>query len=343
MSEDIRIRALDPDNEVEIARVIDLFRGSYGEIFPNQKLFDLGFWKTHFTTSAIGLVAEIAREIVGYVALRPEKEFERHVQLMFPVCDKSVSARIPELARATWSTIHRLATRQDWEAIFLYGFTRSETLQQVTADVVGSHEVALLPDFFPANTPTGVERLHSLLALRVFHSPSPRTLFVPERHREIVQSLLQPLGLVRTIETTTRRAAPQPSRAGTEPFALMAPTANGVCQIAVTPSLLKEVAPVIAMTGTDNAEVSFVHVDILDPAAPAVIDELESAGLSFAGVAPLLHGRDSLILYRARGPLNLTEAVYAPASKRLVKYLTNNSTSAKAPRAKSRATVAAAA
>lgn len=343
MSEDIRIRALDPDNEVEIARVIDLFRARYGEIFPNQKLFDLGFWKTHFTTSAIGLVAEIGREIVAYVALRPERDNPRHVQLMFPVCDATVTARIPELASAAWRTILRLATRQGWEALFLYGFTRSDTLQRVTSEIVGSHEVALLPDFFPANSAAGAERLHSLLAVRYFGSPAPATWYVPERYRDIVQTLAQPLGLVRTIESSTRRMPPQPLRSGAEPYSLMAPTANGVCQIAVTPSLLRDVAPVIALTGADNAEVAFVHVDLTDPAAPAVIDELEAAGLAFAGIAPLLHGRDALILYRSRRPFQLAEKVVSPASKQLANCLSDQTRKLKTPRGKARTNVAAAA
>jgi len=342
--EDIHLKAANPDNEVEIKQLSNLFRRVYGKSFPIDSVYDPQFWRTHIGTRFISVIAVRKGRIIAHLGAYPDSDEPRHVQLCFPLCDPAYSHLIPMLGKGAWSILQKQAQRQRWKMIYYFVFGNVPDMQQMADSIFFTKEVAICPDYLPASNlrPRGNKnvkgirrtsngsRTHISITQRIITAEEnpPLKLFIPRHHRQMIECLYEPLGLKRTFMDRPKHlreahALPAEARAVEKNYF----SKTGVVHSFVHPSLLPgRPDDVEGLSANGNSQV-YAFVNMEDPACPAFCEKLEDKGYQFCGILPLLKGRDSVVYYKASSTV-LQQAdrqfdedfFYSPRAKMLASY-----------------------
>jgi hypothetical protein len=158
---------------------------------------------------------------------------------------------------------------------------------------------------------TTSQRQSCMLYVKPLRRREVRTIFAPPRHRSIVASIYQELGLPVTMRdgsaatgrgifhtSITRRDA----LATIDVAAVGAETAELVCQA------------VADFRATQRLGAIYASLPLEDPGTPGLCDALESRGFFFSGVGPwMLDGKDALRLQMLLTPIDLSRLVVVGA------------------------------
>lgn len=164
------------------------------------------------------------------------------------------------------------------------------------------------------------QRISCLLYYRHLVEPELRIIFVPSRHKPIMEDIYQNLGF--------------PVKFGEE----QAPEGRGICSVSVNAGAAKAIVKVgrvgadtahavrharRELTEHSHAEVVFIDMPLTDPATPYAVEALEEYGFSFAGIAPhFSESGDMLRLVYLTEPLIREHIVtYEDFAGRLVEYV----------------------
>jgi hypothetical protein len=305
----LTIKALGPDNDVELAQIVQLVEKGYGDTFPIKSAYDLQFWKAHIGQRFTSIVAVKDGKIVGHIAAQPENVDPRNVQILFSLWDPELPELQREFTTRAWEILRAQSKKKSWQMIYSFVFDNTSPMRIFTSDMIKCNSLAICPGYFPGvqttfegsatNSPLSKNgsRTDIVVVQKVLSTPSEaRELFIPARHQVMVERLYKPLGLKRTFarKPRTNQAALQTDLAvERECFAR-----SGICQFFITPSLLaKDEDPLAEVINSSLKEV-FIFVNALDPKCPDFCEKLEESGYKFCGALPMLRGRDSLIYYQ---------------------------------------------
>ena len=329
----MRIRAVNPDNTLELTRLRDLCHHTYGERAKEAQLIDLDFWRNQLNGQTVSLVAEYNREILGHIAYRPDRHNTKHVQLLLPALAPDSSGIAHEMATAAWETIKKVAERQGWEMVYMYTFVDSPELQTLTHTVVGATDCALIPHFLGGVSDAG--RVDVLVSCRVLRDASLGDVYAPAQYVEPVNQILQRAGIERNVI-----ASGTPSyrgRLGSPGFEVHSSPASGTAVIVVRPSLLQGSEELDVATNLDSIETACVLCDANDAVTPSFAETIEAKGFRFAGFIPLLHNQDSLVFWRSRHEYRAGKPLVSPEAQLLDRLIRKESAPVK--RARSRRNV----
>jgi anti-sigma regulatory factor (Ser/Thr protein kinase)/GNAT superfamily N-acetyltransferase len=164
------------------------------------------------------------------------------------------------------------------------------------------------------------QRVTCLLYFHWLKRPLARTIYVPDRHREIASAIYENLQCPMQLGKSETTAAAHgtlavkidvgAARAFVRAERLGKDTVHSICH--AKRELVEQ----------SHVEVVFAELPLQDPATPQVADELEYEGLAFAGVAPHFssHGDLLRLVYLVeplvKGPIKAFE----PFADRLVEY-----------------------
>jgi len=344
---DIQLKAANPDNELEIKQLSNLFRKVYGKSFPIESVYDPLFWNTHIGTRFISVIATKKGRVIAHLGAYPDADDSSHVQLCFPLCHPAYSHLIPELARGAWRILERQAERQQWKMIYYFVFGNVPDMQLLADSIFRTKEVAICPDYLPASNlrPRGNKnvkgirrssngsRTHVAITQKIlsYENGGYKKLFVPEHHRQMIECLYEPMALKRSFDSRADypreiHALPTEARAIDKNYFAK----TGVVHSFVHPSLLSgQQDDIEKLSANGNSQV-YAFVNMEDPACPSFSLKLEKSGYQFCGILPLLKGRDSLVYYKAssevRSQLNRQfdeDFFYSPRSRMLASYAEN--------------------
>lgn len=167
---------------------------------------------------------------------------------------------------------------------------------------------------------TTTQRQSCMLYVKALRARDPRTIFAPPRHRAIVTSIYEGLGL------PVAMSAGAPS-SGRGCFDTAITRSDGIGSIAIEKIGAETAQRVLQATedlrATRRLGAIYAFLPLEDPGTPALCEALESSGFFFSGVGPwMLDGRDALRLQMLLAPIDLSVLVVVGAfGKVLLEYV----------------------
>ena len=137
MTQEVIVRAADPDNEREIVRMSRLFERCFGNTFPIRAVYSPRFWQARIQTRLTSLLLFCGDELCGHLAVLREKEIHTRdytardreataridssvVQVCLPAFLPDAPIPQAEIARALLETFSNMGVRQGWNAAYKY-------------------------------------------------------------------------------------------------------------------------------------------------------------------------------------------------------------------------------
>jgi hypothetical protein len=330
---EVKIKALSPDNGAAIRGIVRLFSHVYGDTFPLKGVYDPNFWGAQLGKRFISIVAEDRGDIVAHIALHRDATSPGDTILSLPVVDPAYRHSSTDITRAAMETVRRLARTQGWRSCTGFVYEGIRAMQTVPAAILHSKEVAILPGYLPEEPiKARGERLsrrhlvsergsrrHALVTQRVFTPSSisaTAPIHLPANHREICRLLYAPLGLKRTFAEPTGEAV----GAQLPGIEKIYHRARGSYHLFLSPSALKSTRD-IEPRSWNGHKALFAYVNLFDPGCPAMCRSLEDRGYRFCGIAPLLRGRDSVVFFKESEPYRDRSPFSSPRARMLSRYI----------------------
>ncbi len=167
---------------------------------------------------------------------------------------------------------------------------------------------------------TTAQRQSCMLYIKPLQPRGPRTIYVPARHRSIVESIYAQLGLPTEFhdgETASGRGEFHESIARSDGIGSINIESIG----SETAELVRQAAEDLRATCRLGA--LYVSLPLEDPGTPQLCEALEAYGFFFSGVGPwMLDGKDELRLQMPLTPIDLSAlVVIGDFGKRLLDYI----------------------
>jgi hypothetical protein len=345
----IEIKAADPDNEVELKGIVELFKSAYGEHFPNRCVYSTAFWNKHMIKRFTSLIALQERRIVGHLAIQPDHDNPHIAQLLFPAYARDMQGALLDLSGQAWELIERQSARRGWRLVYACEFDGLPLLQEVTSGVFRTSPVAILPDYYRSDqkglqngsrrrqrerAPRRAALVLTAKAFKHGRDPieAPLTLFVPKRHAPMCEYLYSPLGLQRSFADgfDAKRMEPYALPAEARAVERFSAKEAEVSRFFVHPSLLKNTEAAAAEIAA-NTKRGFVFVNMRDPSCPLFCSRLEENGYLFCGVFPLIRNRESIVYFHPGSEHWLAEGYCCARAETLGAYISAQETQLELP------------
>ena len=321
-SQHLRVTALNPDNAVEIAQLIDLFKCCYGESYPLRKVYDPQFWRAHAGFRFTSIVALYADQPVMHLALHPERNGTDRVQLCLMANHPDLLTtgvdreRLRQELRTKISEIlNSLGARQNWQLLYQFIFdgisypathTDRITHRENTTETFATTFCPQYLTSSSASLSSGVQQRCKdvILAQRVISTAraQQRRLYVPRAHANIVEQLYRPLGWPRSFSSSSHGRKLRDRATIPADFPAVDQrtySRTGVSHMFLQPSLIRSEKSVIKALKNAETPSCFAFINATDPSCPSLAEKLEENSFRFCGVVPLLEGRDSLAYWRS--------------------------------------------
>nr|WP_321260039.1 GNAT family N-acetyltransferase [uncultured Pseudodesulfovibrio sp.] len=152
---------------------------------------------------------------------------------------------------------------------------------------------------------------------------SPKTIYVPPRHTNMVAEIYSWLEIPREIE----HGQTQPPSGESSISIFPLPDELNVAFIIVHTigeSTKRDIAEGLHQCKMDRRDALYAFLPLGVPASPRLVEECEQMGFSFAGIMPHIHdGDDRIIMQYVDVPLNMEAIrVYGDMSRELFSYIT---------------------
>ncbi len=316
------IRRFVPDDAIGVARAFYqtyCYAYDLAAVYVPQRLVELNASGSY--VSIVALASDGA--VVGHCALARDGDA--------PIADLAGAIVLP--AHRGRNLLNRMLERAEAEAAALgLAAYYSEPVTdhprtQLSSESFGEKACGLTlgeaPRSFVARhmeLSTTTQRQSCMLYVKPLRPRDPRAIYAPPRHRSIVTSIYEQLGL----PVTFSDGAP-PSGRGL--FHTGITRRDGIATIDVE-AIGSETAALVCQAVEDLRETQrlgaiYASLPLEDPGTPQLCEKLESCGFFFSGVGPwMLDGKDALRLQMPLTPMDLTLLVIVGAfGKKILDYV----------------------
>ncbi len=312
----IHIRALSPDNDHMIRKLIEMYQRCYNRFYPVESVYDIHYWKTHIGRRLISLIATNEDDqLLAHLALcpdarQPDNQETTHIQVLYIAYDPALaqSTLFSKISNAYKKQLHDLALRQQWDMFYCFSPIISnitENIDQVLLRDCDFIQTANMPAYFrveksegPTHTDLFYDCNLSIMIPSIESRDKEVLLHLPLSDEDAVFSCAKALGLNRSSseEDATHYALPSDTTSlMTHSFRTI-----DVSHSFLSPSLLHDtelVARKLSKNASERSQTLFV--DIEDPQAENCIIKLKQHGFITSGYFPFAHGRDNLVLSKS--------------------------------------------
>ncbi len=333
--DDIKIKACSPDNAVQLAQLVGVFRDSYGDQFPFSGVYDAEYWARNIGARFTSVVASRRNRVLAHLAARPESRDSRVVQLCFPACSEEIRESAVEATAAAWELFSSVAARQLWSAIYYAAFSDIELMQRVGVEALQVSTTAILPAYIPLQNPRCARsdgkgsrdgaRSHVIVGQRMLEhaTPSLAPLYIPKQHLEMSKYLFGVLGISGISARLDRLDADNAAAMQADAPAVQSRVFKdwGAAHFVVRPSLLAGYQESLFEISRIEGAHSFIFVDARDAKCPQYCDFLEENAYLFSGILPNLFGTESLVYTRSGETPIDADALVCPVAQKLARYM----------------------
>lgn len=330
-----RIKACNPDNEVETGKLVELFRAAFGEQYPFRGVYEREYWARNVGRRFMSLLATRRHSVLAHLAARPEPGLPGIIQLTFPACAPDFQAHAIDAARECWSVFRSIAERQSWTGVYYAAFSDVELTQRLATEVFQSSPSAVLPGYIPVQNPrcsrskgSGARtpaRSHVVLTERRLTETQSTVapLYVPRRHRDLVSELLTDSGATHSRGRMCHVVAKSHQAIAADVPAIERRVMrdwNSVHML-VHPRLLANFEDAI-LASTEFPEARpYLFVNARDSHCIQFCEYLESQGLAFCGMTSSIFSTETLV-YAYVDELSMDpEHFICPSTRRLARYI----------------------
>jgi hypothetical protein len=344
----LRIRALNPDNRLEAEQLVDLFREHYGNAHPFKKVYDRSFW-LHSKQSKIepgGLISLIAvhqGKFIAHIGI-DKNTSTGAVQVLLPAIHPDYKPKLFHIVRSFWSTLERMAERQNWKMVFEYNLTVQPLLQMLSAKCYHSETTAILPcpavsyGFGKVNLGEADLGTAVLVMSHVLQKPQKDEikLYPPAAHAKKIKELYAAVDLPRTFNEAKRKVKfDSVSLHNSKEIkvrkngAVKARSLRrfGLYQVRILPSHLVDFGEAVGVISKFEQQCLLLEqrltlqIALDDPQCPQFCSSLEQMGFRFCGVLPMFADHDYIAYGRFDDDDIRRLTLYTDASKSLRSYM----------------------
>lgn len=302
------IRAMRPE---EAAAVCNCVYRCYGYSYPNRDMYD----------PARVLALNQEQKIVSYVAVDYCGGVIGHAALELDSANPTVGEMgnafvLPEhrgsgLLNEFADVLVNAAKNRGLAGAFV-GSVCSHYYSQKAAHKMGFSDTALLLNRLPHMQ---FRRLHSIVkrrenilhSFRIFAVDKPLSLYVPPRHRNMVEQIYQHLGLKVSWQSAPDRL--------TTPKVLIRVNADpyGAVHIFIRQNPGGSKTGLAEVKPNDQTEVTYLYLNLAEPETPLLCGIYEYCGYFFAGILPGAGDCNWLVLQKPRDKCDYTKLEVASA------------------------------
>lgn len=320
MLETLTIRAINPDNKLEIDKLIQLYLNAYGKRYPFSYVYDYKFWSGQIGHRLVTIGLFLQSNLFGSISLRADGRDKQNIQLCFSVLDPRLLHLRDEVEPALISLIERLSDNQNWTQVYYFDFDRTRSQHSLADRISLAHETAILPcfvkNFSAAESPIGL-----VIKARRLGECKTKPIYVPKEHKGIIELLYKEADIKREFDSSiSKRVKTTGSTAeGNRGIRVLSRLREHSHVALVDPSLTASFKSTIKALATVENPNRFVFLNLFDPATPAFYEELKN--YRFVGIAPNLQGRDSLVLWQG---MKFDSNSYDSAKARMLAHYSEN-------------------
>jgi len=234
------------------------------------------------------------------------------VQVTLPASDFSYLRNNSLFASDVGKLVDDLAERQGWQSMYFFIFCSFPTMERLSHDMFGLSATAFFPSYLPPElSPSLSDGINeTACSIQVschcfshYRESASGTIFVPQKHQAMIDSLYKNLGVKKVFGDPGKRSTgisgellPAEGRAVERHFFRKA----GIEQYFLHPSLVSSSDLLSKLEESPSETAQYIFLDMLDSKCPALCEELESEGFLFSGILPFVHGRESIAYLRGR-------------------------------------------
>jgi hypothetical protein len=327
----LKIKALCCDNNLEIDSLISLFKDVYGDNFPAQRVYNRQFWSSHIGKRFVSIGAFSGDQLVGHLALQPERDSAGVVQVSMPAFSPEFFENHRFFSNLFRNLLEDLQKRQNWKCLYTFCFTSNVQIEMLAREILQTQETAILPDYLPGLSTRDLlsiditNKVDVVTSFRVFEACQDfeKMLFAPKEHMQMCKNIFNSLGLARNFsnsqnsDTSRLFGLPENQRALTCQHYKGINVRHFFCN----PSLLGNFSKIKSICLEEIRQSDYFFVNMADPLCPELCEILGQNGFAFSGCLPILKGSDYIIYYRSPSMEIKTVTFTSDFSKRLATHI----------------------
>ncbi len=297
-----KVKALDPDNQVEVTQLSELYKAAYGDRFKLARVNEASFWAVKSSFRFSTLLVYAGNKVVASVALRKDRDNEKHVQLYMPAIHPEFIVKQDDIGRSLKDFIQKLADRQEWELTYSYQFLQMEDQAEFAALLVDGTETALWPSSLPLNPVASKGLGPVLVSMKVLTSgmKDKLNLYAPVSHLNFCVDLYRRLGI--NVSFNENQGSDISSLHGLSAdkraFERRVHQNAGFSLSFIEPSLFKNFDQLKSKLTKQSESADYIALDLIDPLTPEFAQKLEELGFQLGGLLPYIRNRHNLLYFR---------------------------------------------
>ncbi len=314
----VSVRAINPDNKVEIDSLINFIKNSLPESYPIKSVFDDKYWQNHLGSRFFSLVAKNeAGEILAHIGICRDA-LANHIRIVYPVIKPNLKIT-SSFKSAITSFLNNLKIRQGWD--LYYYFLLNENLESARSlhELLGGEIIAVCPNYFQGgdNSTTGqtVSIVMNMLVEEVETRGKEIPVYVPKNHLDIIQTIYKQIPLTRIIKSDAKTISAVHLPAEALSVEIKSFSQTNVAHVSIEPSLVSNSKEMISQLRGINSGSHIIFLNIRDPLAPTVAATLENEGYLFTGALPLILNKECLVYSKPTGDFLLSDPINKKTAK----------------------------
>lgn len=327
----ISFRMANPDNQVELENLTELFASVYQDSFPRDGVYNAKFWSRHLNNDLKSILIygtdnNDNEQLLGHIALKTDKLIRKHIQLTLPAFSEQLENYKDEVSAIIKETCEKSAKRQGWELIYCFLFNKCKIWHEISENALGLQEMAICPSYIVNGKN---DKQDVIIAVKCFNktidnSLSETNIYLPKQHDNMCKDLYKPLNLSRKFKASTNS-----SLANTIYAEDRAIESNFFCKASVVhnfinPFMVNDKETLINKLNSHKANSNYVFINLFDAECPDFCNELEKKGFRFCGILPLYKGKDSIVYFRGdTKELSLKENMPGKKSTAMATYISS--------------------
>jgi hypothetical protein len=229
------------------------------------------------------------------------------------------------LAKKVSEFLHEIATGKGFHGIHAGAVTTHIQSQKILEDGNGTIPCAIMKAYGKPLLPSDLQIATQTRVTVITHyyvtDRAPATVYVPKRHTGMISEIYSWMNLPRTLGATESATLPDVSDVQCVPGVEMNNfKINVTC---IGKDCIENIRAKMDEARRNRFEAIYLKLALDAPSAPAIVNECEKMGLSFAGVLPFsLGGKDAIVMQWVGVPLDMDAIkIYGDRGRKLFDYV----------------------
>ncbi|MCB0318823.1 MAG: hypothetical protein KDD56_08705 [Bdellovibrionales bacterium] len=296
------IKALSPDNDGEIRKLISLYKSVYKDSYPINQVYELDFWKTHIGTKLISVGVFLGKEIVAHFAIKNDLQ-SFNLKRLCLLAESSLS----DTERSTLTTLlkdflYKFCKKNQIKALYSFSYANHWIQSSIDLGHLGGTDCLLCPRYLPEthtkafiNSAEPGERISVLISALIPSERQVPSVYISQigDHQRIAEKTFKSMSY-----KLLKENKPEQDDASTSSFSSYINEKIGVSHYYIKPSKVADQNRVIKNILSDSNFGQLVFVDVQDEGTPEFCHFLEEHDFKICGFSPQHNQMDAIVFFK---------------------------------------------